>query len=84
MGQGSRDRLPGAERPLRDGGREGGVQVGLPAWLGEEEASEQQLLALLKPYAAGSVRLWPVSRDVGNVRNDRPDLMEPLAQGALV
>jgi putative SOS response-associated peptidase YedK len=54
-----------------------------PAWLGEEEASEEELLALLKPYA-GPVRLRPVSRDVGNVRNDRPDLMGPLAQGALV
>ena len=54
-----------------------------PAWLGEEEASKQELLALLRPYA-GSVRLWPVSRDVGNVRNDRPDLVEPLARGAVV
>lgn len=31
----------------------------------------------VKPQGApGEVELWPVSSDVGNVRNNRPDLME--------
>ncbi|WP_207485433.1 SOS response-associated peptidase [Arenibaculum pallidiluteum] len=47
-------------------------------WLGEEEASPDELAALLKPYPAEAMTAWPVHRDVGNVRNDRPDLIERL------
>jgi putative SOS response-associated peptidase YedK len=48
------------------------------AWLGEEEASADELVALMRPYPADQTRLWPVHREVGNVRNDRADLIEPI------
>ena len=34
---------------------------------------------LLRPYLAEEMKSWPVSRDVGNVRNNRPELIEPIA-----
>ncbi|MGE0290508.1 MAG: SOS response-associated peptidase [Bradyrhizobium sp.] len=49
-----------------------------PAWLGEEEATADQLLAMLRPFPAGRMILWPVSRDVGNVKNTGPELEEPI------
>jgi len=45
-----------------------------PVWLGEEEGDPIQLL---RPAAEGVVRIWPVSKAVGNVRNDTPDLLKP-------
>jgi putative SOS response-associated peptidase YedK len=33
---------------------------------------------LLRPYPADEMKAWPVSRDVGNVRNNRPELIEPI------
>jgi putative SOS response-associated peptidase YedK len=49
-----------------------------PAWLGEEEADPA---ALLRPAAEGILRLWPVDKRVGNVRNDGPELLAPQAAG---
>ena len=49
-----------------------------PAWLGEEEVGADDLATLMRPYPADQTRLWPVHRDVGNVRNDRPDLIVPI------
>jgi putative SOS response-associated peptidase YedK len=46
-------------------------------WLGEEKASEGELIALLRPCPVERLKLWPVSAKVGNVRNDGPDLAEP-------
>jgi len=37
--------------------------------------------AMMKPYG-GAVEIWPVGPEVGNVRNNRPELMEPLGQPA--
>jgi putative SOS response-associated peptidase YedK len=51
-----------------------------PAWLGETVVSETQLLAMLRPYPAAMMNAWPVHRRVGNVRNDEPDLLTPLAE----
>ena len=51
-----------------------------PAWLGETAASESQLLAMLRPYPAVAMSVWPVHHRVGNVRNDDPDLLAPLAE----
>jgi putative SOS response-associated peptidase YedK len=50
-----------------------------PQWLGEEEAGGEALLALLQPYPAEWMRVYPVGPNVGNVRNDEPGLLEPLA-----
>lgn len=54
------------------------------AWLGEDDASEADLVGMLEPFAAEQMRMWSVSRDVGNVRNDRPELLEALPQQALL
>ena len=39
---------------------------------------EEQLKALLEPYPAKAMTASPVSKSVGNVRNDEPALIEPL------
>jgi putative SOS response-associated peptidase YedK len=45
-----------------------------PVWLGEAEGDPQ---VLLKPAKEGILRIWPVDKRVGNVRNDGPDLIKP-------
>jgi putative SOS response-associated peptidase YedK len=45
-----------------------------PAWLGEADGDP---MALLQPAPEGVLRLWPVDKRVGNVRNDGPDLIAP-------
>lgn len=45
-----------------------------PAWLGEADGNPTSLLC---PAADGILRLWPVDKRVGNVRNDGPDLLAP-------
>ena len=52
------------------------------AWLGETKAAEEALLALLRPYADALMRLYPVGPAVGNVKNDSPDLLDPVTQDA--
>ncbi len=47
-----------------------------PAWLGEEPADPT---ALLHSSPEGILRLWQVDKRVGNVRNDGPELLKPLA-----
>jgi putative SOS response-associated peptidase YedK len=49
-----------------------------PLWLGEEAASPDELLALLQPYPAELMRVYPIGPRVGNVRNDDPTLLDPL------
>ena len=49
-----------------------------PKWLGEEPASEQDLLALLKPSPDEVLKIWPVDKMVGNVRNNGPQLILPV------
>jgi len=43
-------------------------------WLLSEEPPSH----LLKPYPSDLMEMWPVSRDVGSPRNDRPDLVDPI------
>ena len=50
-----------------------------PAWLGEAPADPGQLKALLAPYPAEDMVIWPVDRRVGNVNNKDPALIEPAA-----
>jgi putative SOS response-associated peptidase YedK len=50
-----------------------------PAWLGEEPADEPHLKALLAPYPSDDMICWPVSARVGNVKNNDPSLIEPIA-----
>ena len=50
-----------------------------PAWLGEEQADPGHLKALLAPYPGDDMISWPVSARVGNVKNNDPSLIEPVA-----
>jgi putative SOS response-associated peptidase YedK len=50
-----------------------------PAWLGEEPAEPAELKALLAPFPTEEMTCWPVSTRVGNVKNDDPSLIEPIA-----
>jgi len=54
-----------------------------PLWLGETEASPDELLALLSPYPAELMRAYPIGPAVGNVKNDEPGLLDPLAGDSL-
>jgi putative SOS response-associated peptidase YedK len=57
-------------------------QAAWPLWLGEAEASPDQLHALLQPYPAEGMRAYPIGPAVGNVKNDEPGLLDPLADWA--
>jgi hypothetical protein len=50
-----------------------------PEWLGEEPADLPRLKALLAPYPSEEMMRGPVSVRVGNVRNNDPSLIEPVA-----
>jgi putative SOS response-associated peptidase YedK len=52
-----------------------------PQWLGES-ASAQELLALLKPCPDEALKIWPVDRMVGNVRNNGRQLILPVPSSA--
>ena len=47
-------------------------------WLGEEPASEQELLALLKACPDETLKIWRVDKMVGNVKNNGPQLILPV------
>ncbi len=50
-----------------------------PVWLREEPANTPQLKALLARYPSEELTCWPVSLRVGNVKNNDPSLIEPIA-----
>src|SRR5947209_4518798 len=52
---------------------------GWPVWLGEEAADSPELKALLAPFPSEEMICWPVSAWVGNVKNNDPGLIEPIA-----
>jgi putative SOS response-associated peptidase YedK len=43
-------------------------------WLGEQPASDDELLALLKSCPDEALKIWPVGKAVGNVKNKGPQL----------
>jgi hypothetical protein len=47
--------------------------------VGEDPADEAQLKSLLAPYPSDEMICWPVSTRVGNVKNNDPNLIEPVA-----
>jgi putative SOS response-associated peptidase YedK len=49
-----------------------------PAWLGEQPATVRDLKAMLVPYPSDGITAWPVSTRVGNVKNNDPDLIQPI------
>jgi putative SOS response-associated peptidase YedK len=50
------------------------------AWLAPGELDPDAALALLRPVQGDELAYHPVARDVGNVRNDRPGLITPVAE----
>jgi putative SOS response-associated peptidase YedK len=50
-----------------------------PVWLGQEPAVPSDLKALLAPFPSEEMTCWPVSARVGNVKNNDPTLIEPIA-----
>lgn len=50
----------------------------IPAWLGEEEAPASELLRGPDAAQIGDLDVFPVSRAVGSVRNNGPDLVRPV------
>jgi putative SOS response-associated peptidase YedK len=53
-----------------------------PEWLGEAPAGLPRLTAVLATYSAEKMTCWPVNTRVGNVKNNDPSLIEPVALGA--
>jgi putative SOS response-associated peptidase YedK len=50
-----------------------------PKWLREEPARALELKDMLRPYPPEEMEPWPVSKAVGNVRNNGAELLEPVA-----
>ena len=50
-----------------------------PVWVGEHPADVAQLKALLAPCPSDEMICWPVIIRVGNVQNNDPSLIEPIA-----
>ena len=48
-------------------------------WLGEERASEQELLDLCAPYPDSEMRAYPVSTRVNSPKNDDADMLREMA-----
>jgi putative SOS response-associated peptidase YedK len=48
------------------------------SWLDPEQTDQGLLLALLGPAPDGVLEMHPVSRRVNDVRNDGPDLVDPV------
>jgi putative SOS response-associated peptidase YedK len=51
-------------------------------WLGESDATPDQLQAMCKPFPSDRMISWPVSPRVGNVKNTDAGLVEPLPEAA--
>lgn len=49
-----------------------------PKWLGEEPCTPDEALTMLKPCADELLKVWPVDKKVGNVRNTGPELAQPV------
>jgi putative SOS response-associated peptidase YedK len=52
--------------------------MGRERWLAEEPATEDELLAMLKPGLDEALKIWPVDRAVGNMKNKGPQLLMPV------
>jgi putative SOS response-associated peptidase YedK len=48
-------------------------------WWGEELAASDELQAMLKPYPASRMASFKIGTRIGNVKYDKPGLIEPLA-----
>jgi putative SOS response-associated peptidase YedK len=55
-----------------------------PKWLGEQPATNEELLTLLRPCPDEWLKIWPVDKKVGNVRNTGNELADPVDIGLLI
>ena len=53
-------------------------EAGWPKWLGEEPTTDDELLAMLRPSPDQVLKVWPVHKKVGNVRNNGAELALPI------
>jgi putative SOS response-associated peptidase YedK len=49
-------------------------------WMSKEVTDSAQVERLLVPFQEADMVAWPVAKAVGNVRNDSPDLIEPIGK----
>jgi putative SOS response-associated peptidase YedK len=49
-----------------------------PKWLAEESTAEEELLSMLKPCADEMLKVWPVGKQVSNVKSTGPELLMPV------
>lgn len=50
-------------------------------WLDPDVTDPAEIRPLLAQYPGEQIQFWPVSKRVGNVRNDGPDLPVPVPEG---
>jgi putative SOS response-associated peptidase YedK len=60
-------------------GMPGRYHRNLQVWLGGEATDPSELKSLLTPFPSEQMTCWPVSVRVGNVKNNDPGLIEPIA-----
>ena len=48
-------------------------------WLDEQPVEETKLKRMLAPYPAEQMTMWAVDKQVGNVKNNDPSLIEPIS-----
>jgi len=53
-------------------------QSAYEAWLDPANEKTDALMDMLKPYPAEEMRAYPISLRVNNVKNDAPELIEPV------
>ena len=51
---------------------------GIDLWLDDEATDPAEVLGLLMPYPDDVLTAYEVGSEVGNVRNDGPELIAPL------
>lgn len=54
------------------------------AWLTSGPITQDELSRLTAPYPAEEMEEWPVTKVVGSTRNDGPELVLPVATGAMI
>ncbi len=53
-------------------------------WLDRDVRDTDLLSKLLTPYPADAMEMYEISPAIGNVKNDTPDLLDPVSQGKLL
>jgi putative SOS response-associated peptidase YedK len=47
-------------------------------WLGEGQASAEDLMSLLRPYPHAPMRVYPIGSAIGNLKNEGPSLIAAI------